>query len=56
MKRVGAHEAAYQGVVDAPVHVNDAHLVQVLVLGKSALGGKINGVRIGSEQHQLTTN
>ncbi len=40
MLRVGAHEAAYQGVVDAPVHVNDAYLVQVLVLGKAAVGGQ----------------
>ena len=36
---VGAHEAAYQGVVDAPVHVDHAYLVQVLVLGKAAVGG-----------------
>jgi hypothetical protein len=36
---VGAHEAAYQGVVDAPVHVYDAGFVQVLVFGKAAVGG-----------------
>jgi hypothetical protein len=38
MLRVGAHEAGYQGVVDAPVHVHHAHLVQVLVFGKAAVG------------------
>jgi hypothetical protein len=34
-KGVGAHEAACQGVVDAPVHVDDAHLVQVFMQGAS---------------------
>lgn len=36
---VGGHEAVHQRVVDAPVHVDEAHLVQVLVLCKAAVGG-----------------
>ena len=37
---VGAHEAAYQGVVHAPVHMHQAHLVQVLVHREAAVGGQ----------------
>jgi hypothetical protein len=37
---VGAHHAAYQGVVDAPVHVDDAHLVQVFVLCVATVSGQ----------------
>jgi hypothetical protein len=40
---VGAHEAPYQWVIHPSVHVNQAHLVQVLAPGKAALGAQAVG-------------
>lgn len=36
--RIRTHEAANQRVVDAAIHVDDAHLVQMLVHGKATIG------------------
>jgi hypothetical protein len=37
--RIRTHEAAYEGVVDTAVHVDDAHLVEMLMHGEAAVYG-----------------
>ncbi len=36
---IRTHHPAHQRVIHAPVHVDEAHLVQVLVFGVAAVGG-----------------
>ena len=48
-ERIGGEEPSQLRIVDAPVHVNEAGAVQVLVPGKAPAGADIQAFQQGGE-------